>query len=64
VRSPAPFTTVAIVVFSLVAALQLLRVILAWEVTVNGVAIPLWASVIATVVAATLALMLFREARK
>ena len=59
-----PFTAVAVVVFSLVALLQLLRVILAWEVTVNGFAVPLWASVIACVVAATLAFMLLREVRK
>jgi hypothetical protein len=58
-----PFTTVAIVVFSLVALLQLLRVALEWEVTVNGIFIPFWASVIACVVAATLAFMLWREAR-
>ena len=56
-----PFTLIAIVVFSLVALLQLLRFILNWEVTVNGVAIPVWASGIAFVVAATLALMLWRE---
>ena len=58
-----PFTTVAVVVFSLVALLQLLRVALGWEVTVNGILIPLWASVVACVVAATLAFMLSREAR-
>ena len=58
-----PFTAVAVVVFSLVALLQLLRVALGWEVTVNGILIPLWASVVACVVAATLALMLSREAR-
>lgn len=58
-----PFTTVAVVVFSLVALLQLLRVALAWEVTVNGVLIPPWASVIACLVAATLAFMLRREMR-
>ena len=56
-----PFTMVAIVVFALVALLQLLRVALGWEVTVNGVSVPLWASVIACVVAAALALMLWRE---
>jgi hypothetical protein len=58
-----PFTTVAVVVFSLVALLQLLRVALGWEVTVNGILIPLWVSVVACVVAATLAFMLSREAR-
>ena len=32
-----PFASLAIIVFSLVALLQLLRVVLGWEVTVNGV---------------------------
>ena len=58
-----PFTTVAIAVFSLVALLQLLRVALGWEVMVNGFVIPVWASVIACIVAATLAFMLWRESR-
>jgi len=58
-----PFTTVAIAVFPLVALLQLLRVALEWEVTVNGFVIPVWASVIACIVAATLAFMLWRESR-
>ena len=58
-----PFTAIAVVVFSLVALLQLLRVALGWDVTVNGILIPLWASVIACIVAATLAFMLSREAR-
>ena len=31
-----PFNTIAVVVFSLVALLQLLRAISGWEVTVNG----------------------------
>ena len=57
------FTTVAVVVFALVALLQLLRVALGWDVVVNGVSIPLWASVVAAVVAATLAFMLPRESR-
>ena len=56
-----PATTVAVVVFALVALLQLLRVALGWEVTVNGSIIPFWASVIACVAAATLAFMLWRE---
>ena len=58
-----PFTTVAVVVFALVALLQLLRVVLGWEVVVNGMSVPLWASVVAAAVAATLAFMLPRETR-
>ena len=59
-----PFTTIAVVVFSLVALLQLLRVAMGWDVTVNGFAIPLWFSVVACVVAGTLAGMVWREARR
>jgi len=59
-----PFTIIAIIVFSLVALLQLLRFILGWEVTVSGVSIPLWASAIAFVVAGGLALMVSMETRK
>ena len=58
-----PFATVAVVVFASVALLQLLRVVWGWEITVNGVPIPLWASVVACVVAAILAFMLSRESR-
>ena len=58
-----PFTTVTVVVLSLVSLVQLARVALGWVVTINGVAIPLWASVIACVVAAALAFMLWRESR-
>lgn len=58
-----PFTSIAVVVFSLVALLQLLRVILGWDITVNGVLVPLWASIVACLVAASLAFMLWREGR-
>jgi hypothetical protein len=59
-----PFTLIAVVVFSLVAILQLTRLILGWEVSVNGLIIPLWVSGVALVVAGGLAVMLGREARK
>jgi hypothetical protein len=56
-----PFTVVSAVVLSLVSLLQLLRLVLGWAITINGVAIPLWASGIAFVVAAGLAAMVWRE---
>jgi hypothetical protein len=59
-----PFTSLAIVLFSLIALMQILRVTLGWVVTVNGLVVPLWASVIAALVAATLALMIWRENRR
>lgn len=58
-----PFTTIAVVVFALIALIQLLRFTLSWEVTVNGVIVPVWVSGIAFVVAAGLAAMLWRERR-
>ena len=58
-----PFTTIAVVLLSLLALLQLLRLLLGWEVTVNGVQVPLWASGVAVVVAAGLAAMVWRESR-
>jgi hypothetical protein len=58
-----PFTTIAAVVFAFVAVMQLLRVILAWPVSINGVVVPVWASSIAFVIAAGLSLMLWRERR-
>jgi hypothetical protein len=59
-----PFTTMAVVLLSLIALLQLVRFILSWEVTVNGTSIPVWASGIAFVIAAALAVMLWREAHQ
>lgn len=58
-----PFTRLATVVFALVALIQLVRVILGWEVSIAGVAIPAWASVIACLLAAMLAVMVHRESR-
>ena len=58
-----PFTAISIVVFSLVAILQLTRLVLGWEVSINGVAIPVWVSGIAFIVSGGLAVMLWRESR-
>ena len=59
-----PFTTLAVVLFALIAVLQLLRFLLGWEVTVNGTLIPVWVSGIAFVIAAALAVLLWREANR
>jgi hypothetical protein len=59
-----PFTVIAIGVFSLIALLQLLRFVFEWEVTVNGLSVPVWVSGIAFLVATGLAVMVWLEARK
>ena len=59
-----PFTIIAAGLFALIAVVQSVRFLFSWEITVNGVMIPVWASVIASVIAAGLAVMLWREARQ
>ena len=56
-----PFTTIAILIFSLIAAAQLLRFLCRVEVIANGISIPLWPSALAAVIFGGLAYMLWRE---
>lgn len=65
-----PFTTVAAVVFALVAAVHIARIALGWHViigesvvAVGGTSIPMWASYLGLAVSAGLAVMLWRESR-
>jgi hypothetical protein len=58
-----PFTFTAVILFSMMALLQLLRFTLGWEITVNGVTVPVWVSGIAFVIAAGLAVTVWRETR-
>ena len=46
--------------FTLLACVQLLRLILRWRVTVAGVEIPLWVSGVAVVIVGSLAIWAFR----
>ena len=59
-----PFTTLAVVVFSVVAFMHLLRLYFHWQVTVNGIVVPLWLSIPGFIIAGILAFMLRREAKK
>jgi len=58
-----PFITIAIVIFSLVAVLHVLRLIFGWQAVINGLVIPMWASVVGLIIAGGLAIMLWRESR-
>jgi hypothetical protein len=51
------YARVAAVVFAIVALLQLFRAVSGWDITINGSAVPLWASWLAAVVAGALALV-------
>jgi len=58
-----PFTSLAVLVFAVVALVHALRLVFDWNVTINGAAVPMWASVLGTAIAAGLAVMLWRESR-
>ena len=53
------FTSVAGLVFSLVAALHLLRLLLHWEAVIGGWAVPTWVSALALVLSGYLAYSAF-----
>ena len=58
-----PFTTVTVVLLALIAVVQLIRFVFGWTVTVNGLIVPVWLSGIVFVLAAGLAIMVWRETR-
>ena len=58
-----PFTRIASIVFALVCLGHLTRISFDWQVTVQGVSIPMWVSVVGMVVTAILSVMLWRESR-
>jgi hypothetical protein len=49
------FSRLAALIFTIIAALQLIRAFAGWEITIGTTAVPLWPSWIAAIVAATLA---------
>ena len=57
-----PFTKLAVAIFSLVALIHVLRLIFDWQVTISHVLIPMWVSIVGTLVAAVLAVMVKKEA--
>jgi hypothetical protein len=60
---PKNYSRLAAVIFAVIVALQLVRVVLAWDVTLNGVPIPLFVSAIAAFVAAIMAWLGFGASR-
>jgi hypothetical protein len=59
-----PVPTAAALVFGLISLMQLLRLVLRWDITLNGATVPIWLSGIAFVLAAALAVLLWRDARR
>jgi hypothetical protein len=56
-----PFTRIAVVVLWLIVLPQLVRLIAGWQITLNGVAVPLWLRGLVAVAAAGLAVVVWRE---
>ena len=59
-----PFSTIAVVVFAVIALAHACRVVEGWEVVIAGRIIPVWVSGPAVLVFGGLAFMVWREARK
>ena len=59
-----PFTSVAAIIFAVIALVHLLRLIYGWAVTIVGADVPTWASYVGLVVAGVLAAGLWWESRK
>jgi hypothetical protein len=58
-----PFSTIAVVIFSIVSLAHLFRLFFQWEVVVNGFIVPQWVSIPAFVISGALAFMLWQETR-
>ena len=56
------FCTLAAAIFALIALLQLIRIVMGWSVTLNGVDVPFWASWIAITAAGGLSFVGFHAA--
>jgi len=56
-----PFTAITLALLGLIALLHVLRLLFQWPVTINGIDIPTWASILGAIVAAVLAVMVQRE---
>jgi len=56
------YCQLAAAIFALVAVIQLLRILMGWPISINGLAIPIWASWIVVVVAGGVSVLGFRAA--
>lgn len=58
-----PATTIAIILFLLIATAHLLRLIFHVQIIAGDITIPMWPSIIGCIILAFLAVMLWRENR-
>ena len=58
-----PFTTLAAIIFAIMALAHLYRLLRPFELVIGGWTAPLWISFVGVAVPALLAIMLWRESR-
>jgi hypothetical protein len=59
-----PFTSIAVVLFGLIAFGHLLRVLAGWQLVIGATVVPMWPSILVFLALGGLAIMLWREARR
>jgi hypothetical protein len=59
-----PFTTLAVLIFALVALVHVFRLIRGIQIVFGSHTIPLWTSAVGAIVAGLLAIMVWRESRR
>jgi len=59
-----PFTTIAVIVLAILALAHAYRFVRGLEIVVNDNVIPLWVSALVALIAAVLALMVWRESKR
>lgn len=59
-----PFSTLAVLVFVLVALAHLHRLLFGWDVLINEGRVPIWTSVLGVLIAGVLAFGVWRESQR
>ncbi|HEU5482495.1 MAG TPA: hypothetical protein VFU80_05330 [Sphingomicrobium sp.] len=59
-----PFTTIAAIIFLIMALVHVLRLVKHFEIMVGSHSVPMWGSIVAIVITGLLSWGLFREARR
>jgi protein-S-isoprenylcysteine O-methyltransferase Ste14 len=56
--------TLAVAIFTIVVLLCFLHLFMGYEVMIGGIIVPMWSSILGTLIAAGMAVMLLRESRE
>jgi hypothetical protein len=59
-----PATSITIILLILIAIAHLLRLVFQVEIVANGMTVPMWVSIVACIVPAALAVLVWRENKK